>query len=129
LEPAAGSCEYGNDFSGSIKGGGVPDQLSDCQVLKKASCLLWNVFTASSFLIRYQSFYYSTLSLGRVEKIGSVAKDRMLWTFESISVLLVELQLRVNLLDLDSGVLSSPSLQIIVSDLEEETTANPHLSG
>lgn len=35
----AGSCEYDNGFSGFIKGGGVPDQLSDCLVLKKYSFL------------------------------------------------------------------------------------------
>jgi hypothetical protein len=33
----AGSCEYGNEPFGSIKGGVFLDQLSDCQLLKKDS--------------------------------------------------------------------------------------------
>jgi hypothetical protein len=31
----AGSCEHGNEPSGSIKGGELADQLSDYQLLKK----------------------------------------------------------------------------------------------
>jgi hypothetical protein len=30
----AGCCEHGNEPSGSIKGGELLDQLSDCQLLK-----------------------------------------------------------------------------------------------
>jgi hypothetical protein len=89
LDPVAGSCEYGNELSGSVKDGWVPDQLSDCPLLMKVSCLPWNVFTATSFKIRYQSFYYSTLSLNRVQKIGSVAKERILWACKRIANLLV----------------------------------------
>jgi hypothetical protein len=37
----AGSCEHGNEPSGSIKGGEFLDQLSDCQLLKKDSAP-WN---------------------------------------------------------------------------------------
>jgi hypothetical protein len=77
LDPVVGFCEYGNELSDFVKDRGVPDQLSDCPLLKKVSCLPWNVFTATSFLIRYQSFYYSALSLNRVEKIGSVAKEKL----------------------------------------------------
>jgi len=32
-----GSCEHGNEPSGSIKGGGFIDYLSNCQLLKKDS--------------------------------------------------------------------------------------------
>jgi hypothetical protein len=31
--PVASSCEYGTEPSGSIKGGGFIDQLSNCQIL------------------------------------------------------------------------------------------------
>jgi hypothetical protein len=30
-----GSCEHSNECLGVIKGGGLPDQLSDCQFIKK----------------------------------------------------------------------------------------------
>jgi hypothetical protein len=50
----AGSCEYGNELSCSIKGGEVPDQLSDCPLVKKVSSVPWNVFTLSPFIVRYQ---------------------------------------------------------------------------
>jgi hypothetical protein len=33
----AGSCEHGNEVSGSLKGGKFLDWLSDCQFLKKVS--------------------------------------------------------------------------------------------
>lgn len=34
-EPGAGSCEYGNETSGSLKGKELFDQLSDHQLLEK----------------------------------------------------------------------------------------------
>jgi hypothetical protein len=37
----AGSCEHGNESSGSINGGEFPDQLRDYQLLKK-DIALWN---------------------------------------------------------------------------------------
>jgi hypothetical protein len=38
-EPVAGSCEHGNEPSGSIQGGEFLDQLSECSLLKKDSAL------------------------------------------------------------------------------------------
>jgi len=35
--PVAGSCEHGNEPSGSVKGDGVLDQLNDYQLLKEDS--------------------------------------------------------------------------------------------
>jgi hypothetical protein len=35
----AGSCEHGNEFPGSIRGGEFVDKLSNCQLLKKNSAL------------------------------------------------------------------------------------------
>jgi hypothetical protein len=40
-EPRVGSCEHGNEPSGSIKGGEFVGQLCDCQLLKKDSAS-WN---------------------------------------------------------------------------------------
>jgi hypothetical protein len=45
-DPVAGSCEYGNEPSGSIKGGDGIDQLSDCQLLKKDSAA-WSIKTGT----------------------------------------------------------------------------------
>jgi hypothetical protein len=44
----AGSCEHGNEHSGSIKGREFLDELTDCWLLKKVSAP-WN-YLCSSYL-------------------------------------------------------------------------------
>jgi hypothetical protein len=47
--PVAGSCERGNGPSGKIKSGEVPDQLSDCKLLRK-DCASWCKLVSVAFV-------------------------------------------------------------------------------
>jgi hypothetical protein len=56
LEKVSDFCEHGNEFSGSVKGREYGNQLSHCQLLKKASApcsLLFFFFVFSLSLIKH----------------------------------------------------------------------------
>jgi hypothetical protein len=58
-----GSCEHGNEFLGSVKGGEFFDKLSNCLLLKKDSAV-WNWFHSRQIL-------GVGLGVRRMEPLGS----------------------------------------------------------